>query len=83
MALLNIAPGPPYFRGALTWRGVFYPADLPTSEWFNYYARRFDTVEINASFYSRPTWALNGMRRWLKPLCCEAENIEGRQPYPG
>ena len=39
------------------WRGTFYPADLPTSEWFSYYARRFDTVEINASFYSWPTQA--------------------------
>ena len=39
------------------WRGTFYPADLPTSEWFRYYARRFDTVEINASFYSWPTQA--------------------------
>ena len=39
------------------WRGTFYPADLPSSEWFRYYARRFDTVEINASFYSWPTQA--------------------------
>jgi uncharacterized protein YecE (DUF72 family) len=46
------------------WRGTFYPADLPTSEWFSYYARRFDTVEINASFYSWPTQA--GVKAWLR-----------------
>ena len=46
------------------WRGTFYPADLPTSEWFKYYARRFDTVEINASFYSWPTRA--GVNAWLR-----------------
>ena len=46
------------------WRGTFYPADLPTSEWFKYYARRFDTVEINASFYSWPTQA--GVKAWLR-----------------
>ena len=39
------------------WRGLFYPADLPTGEWFDHYAKRFDTVEINASFYSWPTVA--------------------------
>ena len=39
------------------WRGLFYPADLPTGEWFSHYAKRFDTVEINASFYSWPTVA--------------------------
>jgi len=37
------------------WRGLFYPADLPTGEWFKHYAKRLDTVEINASFYSWPT----------------------------
>ena len=46
------------------WRGTFYPADLPTSEWFCYYAHRFDTVEINASFYSWPTQA--GVKAWLR-----------------
>ncbi len=37
------------------WRGLFYPADLPTRDWFRHYANRLDTVEINASFYSWPT----------------------------
>ena len=39
------------------WRGLFYPAELPTGEWFKHYASRLDTVEINASFYSWPTLA--------------------------
>ena len=39
------------------WRGLFYPVDLPTGKWFAHYAKRFDTVEINASFYSWPTLA--------------------------
>lgn len=33
------------------WRGVFYPADLPQKQWFVHYARVFDTVEINSTFY--------------------------------
>jgi hypothetical protein len=39
------------------WRELFYPNDLPTGQWFRHYAKRFDTVEINASFYSWPTVA--------------------------
>lgn len=36
------------------WRGVFYPDDLPKSRWFEFYARHFDTVEINNTFYRLP-----------------------------
>jgi uncharacterized protein YecE (DUF72 family) len=34
------------------WRGTFYPAKLPARLHFEYYVERFDTVEINASFYN-------------------------------
>lgn len=37
------------------WRGPFYPPDLPEDAWFAHYARAFDTVEINSSFYGLPT----------------------------
>jgi uncharacterized protein YecE (DUF72 family) len=37
------------------WQGVFYPADLPQSRWYDHYARHFDTVEINTSFYRLPS----------------------------
>jgi len=37
------------------WRGPFYPDDLPKTKMLAYYATRFDTVEINYSFYRRPT----------------------------
>lgn len=36
------------------WRGNFYPEDLPQSRWFEFYATRFDTVELNNSFYRLP-----------------------------
>jgi uncharacterized protein YecE (DUF72 family) len=39
------------------WRGPVYPPDLPTKRWFEHYAGRFDTVEINNSFYRLPTEA--------------------------
>jgi uncharacterized protein YecE (DUF72 family) len=36
------------------WRGDFYPAELPQPRWFEHYARQFDTVEINNTFYRLP-----------------------------
>jgi uncharacterized protein YecE (DUF72 family) len=39
------------------WRGRFYPADLPATRWFAYYASHFDTVELNNPFYRLPTAA--------------------------
>jgi uncharacterized protein YecE (DUF72 family) len=37
------------------WRGRFYPEKLRTKDWFAHYARYFDTVEINNSFYRLPS----------------------------
>jgi uncharacterized protein YecE (DUF72 family) len=37
------------------WRGIFYPESLRQRDWFAYYARIFDTVEINNSFYRLPS----------------------------
>jgi uncharacterized protein YecE (DUF72 family) len=37
------------------WRGPFYPVPMAPSEMFSYYARYFDTVELNNSFYRLPT----------------------------
>ena len=36
------------------WKGSFYPADLPAAKMLPYYAERFSTVEINATFYRMP-----------------------------
>jgi uncharacterized protein YecE (DUF72 family) len=37
------------------WRERFYPRGCPPSRWLRYYAERFDTVEVNATFYRLPT----------------------------
>jgi uncharacterized protein YecE (DUF72 family) len=37
------------YRG---WRGVFYPPDLPQRRELEFAAQRFDSIEINGSFYS-------------------------------
>ena len=37
------------------WRGNFYPEDLSSKKMLAYYAERFSTVEINYSFYRKPT----------------------------
>ncbi len=34
------------------WKGPFYPPDLPRSKWLAYAGARFDSVELNGTFYS-------------------------------
>jgi len=36
------------------WKGSFYPATLPAAKMLPYYAERFQTVEINYTFYRAP-----------------------------
>lgn len=36
------------------WKKRFYPEDVAKKDWFDFYARRFDSVEINNTFYSLP-----------------------------
>jgi uncharacterized protein YecE (DUF72 family) len=37
------------------WRGSFFPDDLSTKLWLSFYATRFDSVEINYTFYRLPS----------------------------
>lgn len=48
------------------WRGRFYPQDLPHGERLAFYARHFNAVEINASFYRIPQPA--AVRRWVQQV---------------
>ena len=71
MSRVDCDIGPP-FAGTLRigtsgwhykhWAGLFYPAKLPKSKWFEYYAKDFDTVEINNTFYQLPKEA--SLKRW-------------------
>ncbi len=40
---------------APSWEGVFYPPGTPPSDYLAIYAREFDTVEIDATFYRPPS----------------------------
>jgi uncharacterized protein YecE (DUF72 family) len=44
------------------WRGVVYPPGLAQRDWLDAYARRFDTVEVNSSFYRLPS--RDAVQRW-------------------
>jgi len=46
------------------WKGLVYPADLPSSRWFQHYQETFDTVELNAPFYHWPR--LTTVRNWAR-----------------
>jgi uncharacterized protein YecE (DUF72 family) len=36
------------------WKGPFYPAELTSKEFLTYYAKKFDTVEVDSTFYRIP-----------------------------
>jgi uncharacterized protein YecE (DUF72 family) len=47
------------------WReGVFYPPRCPASRWLSLYAERFDTVEVNSTFYRLPR--RDAVARWVE-----------------
>jgi uncharacterized protein YecE (DUF72 family) len=37
------------------WVGTYYPEDLPKKEWLTYYAKEFNTLEINFTYYRMPS----------------------------
>jgi uncharacterized protein YecE (DUF72 family) len=46
------------------WRGSFYPEKFSTAKMLAYYSERFNTVEVNYTFYRIPTPAL--LEGWAK-----------------
>ena len=36
------------------WVGKFYPHGMPRREWLDYYAREFNTLELNSTYYAIP-----------------------------
>lgn len=44
------------------WRGSFYPAGMPYRRWLEYASRRFNTIELNGTFYSLKSPAV--FERW-------------------
>lgn len=52
-----------FYRG---WKGLYYPPDLPPNEWFKFYARDFNTVEINSTFYRGAK--KSNLRKWRKDV---------------
>ncbi|GAB7002980.1 DUF72 domain-containing protein [Nocardioides sp. AN3] len=48
------------------WAGRFYPDGLGRARWRDFYAERFDTVELNASFYRWP--GLRPFQGWATSL---------------
>jgi uncharacterized protein YecE (DUF72 family) len=45
------------------WRGAFYPDDLPARRWLEYASARFNSIELNGTFYSLKSPAV--FERWV------------------
>lgn len=44
------------------WKKIFYPENIPSSKWFEYYCTLFSTYEMNGTLYKFPT--LKIMENW-------------------
>lgn len=57
------------------WRGEFYPKGLAQKDWLGYYAERFNTLELNVTFYRFPSLALlqNFYRKVPDGFCFSAK----------
>ncbi len=47
-----------------SWRGAFYPEDLPHKNWLSFYMEKFNTVELNVTFYR--LLKKEAFERWYK-----------------
>lgn len=49
-----------------SWKGTFYPGDLPRGRYLEFYAKNFSTTEVNYSFYHLPR--PSSYERWLSQV---------------
>jgi uncharacterized protein YecE (DUF72 family) len=47
-----------------SWRGPFFPEDVPKKDWLRWYATRFPSTELNGVFYRTPT--VEAVRGWFE-----------------
>jgi uncharacterized protein YecE (DUF72 family) len=53
---------------AAGWEGLFYPAGMQPRDFLSYYATKFDTVEVDSTFYRTPSVAtVTGWERKTPP----------------
>ena len=59
------------------WQGPFYPVNIESSQWLNYYAHIFDYVELDSSFYRMPN--IFTVKNWYKKT---PENFRFTAKFP-
>jgi uncharacterized protein YecE (DUF72 family) len=47
-----------------SWKGAFYPENLPHKYWLTFYMQKFNTVELNVTFYR--LLKKEAFERWYK-----------------
>lgn len=46
-----------------SWKGFFYPEELPSRKYLSFYSKHLNAVEINSTFYRKPT--LKTLDKWF------------------
>jgi uncharacterized protein YecE (DUF72 family) len=52
------------------WSGAFYPKGMKSAEYLSFYSERFDTVEIDSTFYGCPRTDEKSLQA-RRPSCSE------------
>src|SRR5271163_4872972 len=61
---------------AAGWKGSFYPEGMKPADFLTYYATKFNTVEVDSTFYRTPSVAtVNGWGRKTPPGFCLAAKV--------
>ncbi|MDZ7795778.1 MAG: DUF72 domain-containing protein [Candidatus Marinimicrobia bacterium] len=65
------------------WKKRFYPEAIKKKDWFGYYCRHFDTVEVNNTFYRRPVKEVleKVARQRSCKFCIHAESTAHDHPH--
>jgi uncharacterized protein YecE (DUF72 family) len=59
---------------AAGWEGAFYPAGMMPADYLSYYATKFDTVEVDSTFYRAPSaTTVMGCRSWPLPFIAQSK----------
>jgi len=65
------------------WRGVFYPEKIKKGMMLEYYARHFNTVELNSPYYAIPARSVfYRMEQKRRRILIHRQMSSGRHPPP-
>lgn len=64
---------------AAGWPGTSYPAGMKSTDYLSYYSAKFDTVEVDSTFYRIP----KEIQAWLKKNAVSVDDLGAEEQRDG